>query len=106
MSDDNGPDSIPAKGKIPTKEEEIAAAEDDEEDDEEDEDGEEYRVELIRKHRFAGGRLEYQVKWLGYEKVADMTWEPIENLCAAPLMLLQSRNHQLTHQTETTRPKP
>jgi hypothetical protein len=24
----------------------------------------------------------YQIKWLGYEKKADLTWEPIENLCA------------------------
>lgn len=74
---DDGPDSIPAKGKIPTKEEEAAVAE---EDDEDEEEGEEYRVEKVLKHRFAGGELEYQIKWLGYDKKEDLTWEPIENL--------------------------
>ena len=26
------------------------------------------------------GTLRFQVKWEGYEKKADMTWEPEENL--------------------------
>lgn len=76
MSDD-GPDMIPAKGKIPTKEEEAAAAESEDDD---EEDGEEYRVEKVLKHRFNGGQVEYQIKWLGYDKKADLTWEPLENL--------------------------
>jgi len=82
MSDDNAPDSIPAKGKIPTKAEELAQAEEDEDDDESGGE-EEYIVEKIKKHRFNGGTVEYQVKWLGYSKAADMTWEPVENLCVA-----------------------
>lgn len=77
MSDD-GPDNVPAKGKIPTKEEEAAAAE--------EEDGEEYRVEKVIKHRFDGGEVEYQIKWLGYDKKEDLTWEPIENLCVITLI--------------------
>lgn len=87
MSDD-GPDQIPATGKIPTKAEEEAAQEEEEEeeeddDDDEDEDGEEYRVEKVLNHRFDGSELEYQIKWLGYENKEDMTWEPLENLCVA-----------------------
>ena len=71
------PDSIPARGKIPTKAEE----EEDEEEDEEDE-PDEYRVEKILKHDFGDeGVVLYQIKWLGYEKKSDLTWEPIENLC-------------------------
>lgn len=77
MSDD-APDQIPAKGKIPTKEEEAAAAEEDEDDD--DEEGEEYRVEKVLKHRFNGADVEYLIKWFGYDKKADQTWEPLENL--------------------------
>lgn len=55
---------------------EEAAAEDD---DEEDED--EYRVEKIMQHGYGkGGVVIYQIKWLGYDDEADLTWEPIENL--------------------------
>lgn len=72
---DGGPDSIPAKGRIPTKEEEGAAAEEDD-----DEDEEEYRVEDVLNHRFNGKEFLYQIKWLGYEKKSDLTWEPMENL--------------------------
>lgn len=79
---DDGPDMIPAKGKIPTKEEEAAAEEDNEDD--EDEEGEEYRVEKVLKHAWDGGVVLYQIKWLGYEKKADLTWEPLENLFVAP----------------------
>ena len=76
------PDSIPAKGKIPTK----ADVEEEEDDDEEDDDEpEEYRVEKILKHDFLDdGTVVYQIKWLGYDKKADLTWEPIENLYAPP----------------------
>jgi chromobox protein 1 len=80
--DSDGPDAVPAKGKIPTKAEEAAAAAE-EEDDDDEEDGEEFRVEKILKHDFSPeGVTIYQIKWLGYEKKADLTWEPIENLCA------------------------
>lgn len=84
MSDD-GPDQIPAKGKIPTKEDEAEAAQEEDEDD--DEDGEEYRVETVLKHRFNGNEVEYQIKWLGYDKKGDLTWEPMENLWVDALSL-------------------
>ncbi|KAK4180074.1 putative heterochromatin factor HP1 [Triangularia setosa] len=57
--------------------------EDDE--DAEEEDGEEeaevYVVEKILSHTIGkDGELLYEVKWEGYEKKADRTWEPEENL--------------------------
>ncbi|KAI9847479.1 MAG: hypothetical protein M1837_002380 [Sclerophora amabilis] len=49
--------------------------------DEEDEEGEtEYVVEKIVDHRFIDDVLHLKVKWKGYEKKADQTWEPTENL--------------------------
>ncbi|RDA88099.1 hypothetical protein CP532_5313 [Ophiocordyceps camponoti-leonardi (nom. inval.)] len=58
----------------------------DEEDDDEDEDGEdleedEFVVEAIKKHMVdEDGSLKFLVKWEGWEKKADMTWEPEDNL--------------------------
>ena len=77
--DSDGPDLIPARAPVPVKEEQVA---EEEEDDEDDEDGEEYRVEKIISHRFVGktGKVEYEIKWLGYDKKSDRTWEPLENL--------------------------
>ena len=41
------------------------------------------QVEKILKHEFgADGNVLYQIKWLGYEKKSDMTWEPVENMYA------------------------
>ncbi|KAL6361705.1 hypothetical protein LRP88_05180 [Fusarium phalaenopsidis] len=57
--------------------------------DEQDEEGEEdedleedeYVVEAIKKHIIDDdGSLKFHVKWEGYDAVADMTWEPEENL--------------------------
>ncbi|KAH8887645.1 hypothetical protein GQ53DRAFT_784238 [Thozetella sp. PMI_491] len=52
--------------------------------DEEDADGleeEEYVVELIAGHTINGeGEPLFHVKWEGYEKKSDMTWEPEDNL--------------------------
>ncbi|KAI8628417.1 heterochromatin protein one [Xylariaceae sp. FL1651] len=54
-----------------------AAHNDDDEDLEEDE----YIVEKILAHVLeADGSLKYKVKWEGYEKKADQTWEDEENL--------------------------
>lgn len=84
----DGPDSVPAKGKIPTKATE--PEEDEEEDDEDDE--EEYRVEKILNHGFHDdGSALYQIKWLGYNDASDRTWEPIENLYVIPNLSLWMR---------------
>lgn len=42
-----------------------------------------YIVEKILSHRFEKGAIKYEVKWEGYEKKADRTWEPEENLTYA-----------------------
>ncbi|KAI9842884.1 MAG: hypothetical protein M1838_002928 [Thelocarpon superellum] len=51
-------------------------------DDDDDAAGEdEYIVEQVLEHRFEkGGSLRYLIKWKGYEKKSDQTWEPEENL--------------------------
>ena len=81
MDSDEGVDMVPAKAKAVKAPEEDAATDEEEEDDEEEPD--EYRVEKILKHDFGEyGTVLYQIKWLGYEKKSDMTWEPVENLYA------------------------
>lgn len=40
-----------------------------------------YTVEKILTHQFNDdGKILFQIKWEGYEKLADRTWEPEENL--------------------------
>ncbi|KAM3513753.1 hypothetical protein MY11210_002566 [Beauveria gryllotalpidicola] len=57
--------------------------EDEDEDEDDDEEGDEdvFIVEAIKKHMIdEDGSLKFHVKWEGYDKKADMTWEPEENL--------------------------
>ncbi|KAF2802404.1 uncharacterized protein BDZ99DRAFT_468876 [Mytilinidion resinicola] len=56
-------------------------SDDDEEEEEEEE--EEYIVEAILNHAFEDDVLKYEVKWAGYEKKSERTWEPEENLSGA-----------------------
>ncbi|WJX86052.1 La ribonucleoprotein [Trifolium repens] len=42
-----------------------------------------YEVEVIRRKRTRKGKLEYFVKWLGWDESAN-TWEPPENLVGVP----------------------
>ena len=44
-----------------------------------EEDGNEYEVESILNHRKRGKKLEYLIKWAGYDS-SQNTWEPEENL--------------------------
>ena len=46
----------------------------------EEEEEEEYEVETIIDKRKLLGKVQYLVKWKGYERVEDRTWEPVENL--------------------------
>ncbi|KXX83436.1 Chromo domain-containing protein 2 [Madurella mycetomatis] len=55
--------------------------EEDDEDGEDDEDDEVYVVEKIMSHMIdKTGKPLFEVKWEGYEKKSDRTWEPEENL--------------------------
>lgn len=56
--------------------------EDDEDDDEMDED--EFVVEKILSHVVQDGNIKFKVKWEGYEKKADQTWEDEDNLQWVP----------------------
>ncbi|KAI5807418.1 hypothetical protein DFH27DRAFT_523063 [Peziza echinospora] len=49
----------------------------------EEEEEDEYVVEAIKDHKFEGKVLMLLVKWKGYEKKSDMTWEPEENCAGA-----------------------
>ncbi|UKZ50223.1 hypothetical protein TrVGV298_004481 [Trichoderma virens] len=54
---------------------------DEEEDEDDGLDDDVFIVEAIKKHMIdEDGTLKFQVKWEGYEKKSDMTWEPEENL--------------------------
>ncbi|KAI4252976.1 MAG: hypothetical protein LQ352_003973 [Teloschistes flavicans] len=57
-------------------------AEDEGDDEDEDDDGEIFVVEKILSHHdeFEDGVMRYEIKWKGYEKKADRTWETEDNL--------------------------
>ncbi|KAJ6787917.1 hypothetical protein PWT90_01900 [Aphanocladium album] len=59
-----------------------AAAENgDDDDDDDDEEDNLFIVEAIKKHMIdEDGSLKFHVKWEGYDKKSDMTWEPEDNL--------------------------
>ena len=57
-----------------------------EREEEEDED-DEYEVEKILKKRKVGGEVEYQVKWKGWDREEDLTWEPVENLSSSSRLI-------------------
>ncbi|KAH9828461.1 putative membrane protein [Teratosphaeria destructans] len=71
---------IPARGKAKAKAKE-PEPEPEVDEEEEEEDPDEYAVEKILAHDYnKKGELIFQIKWLGYEDEADLTWEPEENL--------------------------
>jgi len=49
-------------------------------------DEEEYEVESILNKRYRKGKVEYFVKWKGWDDPGDNTWEPIDNLECEDLM--------------------
>ncbi|KAJ5040906.1 uncharacterized protein L3040_005465 [Drepanopeziza brunnea f. sp. 'multigermtubi'] len=82
-----------SKSKTPVDDPEpepVAAVESDGGDDDEEELAEdEYTVEAITNHFVDEdtGVLRFEVKWLGFEKKSDRTWEPEENLETASEIL-------------------
>ncbi|KAH9886578.1 heterochromatin protein one [Xylariomycetidae sp. FL2044] len=82
IEDDEMPDAI--KGDLQnghTNDQSHPAEGGDGDDGEEDLGDDEYIVEKILAHVVeADGALKYQVKWEGYDKKSDLTWEDEENL--------------------------
>ena len=39
-----------------------------------------YKIEKVLDHRTKNGKIQYLIKWQGFEKKKDLTWEPFENL--------------------------
>ena len=50
------------------------------EEEEEEEEESEYAVECVLEQRKRGQKTEYLVKWQGYDRVEDITWEPAASL--------------------------
>ncbi|KAK8190506.1 hypothetical protein HDK77DRAFT_252541 [Phyllosticta capitalensis] len=65
------------KAHVETKEEENDEPQNDEEGD-----GEEFKVDKIMSHTSDDRDkiVKYEVKWVGYPKISDRTWEPRDNL--------------------------
>ncbi|KAL6897007.1 hypothetical protein GGI43DRAFT_428792 [Trichoderma evansii] len=84
--------TLPRRNGRPNRKEEKGSADaevgvyaevdpEDDEDDEEELGDDIFIVEAIKKHMIdEDGTLKFHVKWEGYEKKSDMTWEPEENL--------------------------
>ncbi|KAG4420056.1 hypothetical protein IFR04_006815 [Cadophora malorum] len=81
-----------SKSKTPVEEVEALNVEsDNNQDDDDDEElpEDEYVVEKITNHIVDEdtGEIKYEVKWEGFEKKSDRTWEPEENLETAAVIL-------------------
>merc|ERR1719205_340763 len=62
------------------------------EDSESDSDEETFEVEKILDMKKEGGITKYLVKWLGYDKEEDNTWEPLDNLdCEDKIKLFEDK---------------
>ena len=51
-----------------------------------------YQVEALLDSRTRKRRVEYLVKWAGYNDPADNSWEPRENLVQSPWCQWPRRN--------------
>ncbi|KAL8967126.1 MAG: hypothetical protein Q9197_005607 [Variospora fuerteventurae] len=83
---DTNPEPVEAEGDVEL-EDALGKAEGEEEEDEDEEDGDEevYVVEKILSHHdnFKDNAMRYEIKWKGYERKKDLTWETEENLAGA-----------------------
>ncbi|MCJ1291312.1 hypothetical protein MMC34_002855 [Xylographa carneopallida] len=75
-----------------------------EDDDEDNEEEEVYTVEKVVAHAydFPDEQVRYQVKWLGYDKKSDLTWETEENLQGA-IDVLQAYFDSIGGRPESTK---
>ncbi|PHH58784.1 hypothetical protein CDD81_4583 [Ophiocordyceps australis] len=90
-------DAVPTsskKGARKQKVEQVRQVEDEEDEDEDDGDDldeDEFIVETIKKHMVdVDGTLKFLVKWEGWDKKTDMTWEPEENLKESASEILEA----------------
>jgi len=67
-----------------------------EEDPEESEEDEEYEVESIVEKKVVRGKTKYLVKWKGYDKDEDRTWEPKENLAGSEELIKKFEDEQVS----------
>ena len=63
----------------------------------EEEGVDEYEVEKILDKRETGGLLEYKVKWRGWDREEDMTWEPAANLGGSEELIQEFEESQVSH---------
>ena len=65
-----------------------------------------YEVERVLGRRQVKGRLQYLVKWLGYQE-EDNTWEPVQNLsCQDKIQEFEARNGILREDKRLTKQAP
>ena len=65
-------------------------------DEEEDGGADEYEVEKILDKRDIGGLVEYKVKWRGWDREEDMTWEPADNLGGSEELIREYEESQVS----------
>jgi len=66
-----------------------------EQDPEESEEDEEYEVESIVEKKVVRGKTKYLVKWKGYDKDEDRTWEPKANLAGSEDLIKKFEEEQV-----------
>ncbi|MCJ1282438.1 hypothetical protein MMC26_001761 [Xylographa opegraphella] len=99
------PESKSEGTEEPEESEEKAETGDAEEDEDDDEEEEVYTVEKIVAHAydFPDEQVRYQVKWLGYDKKSDLTWETEKNLQGA-IDVMQAYFDSIGGRPEATKP--
>ncbi|KAH7725918.1 heterochromatin protein 1 alpha [Aphelenchoides avenae] len=70
------------------------------ESDEDDIDEDVFAVEKILGKRVVSGKLEYKIRWMGFDGPQDDTWEPEENLHCAELIQAYERRQERREQEE------
>merc|ERR1719233_2040667 len=63
---------------------------------EESEEDEEYEVESIVDKKVVRGKTKYLVKWKGYDKDEDRTWEPKANLAGSEDLIKKFEDEQVS----------
>ncbi|KAF7536834.1 hypothetical protein G7054_g4241 [Neopestalotiopsis clavispora] len=80
MEDDFDDAPAPVKGDVKMDEDDEDDDEKGEGDEDEELDEDEFIVEKIVGHVYSKGEIKFKVKWEGYDKAEDQTWEDEDNL--------------------------